>query len=575
MNAHKKLAALLAGVGIAGTASAFTFEGEGFKGSFDSTVTLGTGVRTKSPSCSLVTVGAAGADAPTGCLGTSSTLGDQGNINYAKHDAFTTFLKGTHELLLSSDDGWKFMGRVGWLQDFSATHTTGNLATGTQAAGRTESLTSSARNELRFKARLLDLWGSKSFSLNGENARVRVGNQVISWGESMFIPGGINQTNAIDVMRANQPGTQLKEVFLPAPIASFATGLGNGFDFEAYVQAGWEANYMPPTGSYWSQANGLGAGHNEYGIQEVKPKKGGQFGAAMHWQPADGSVNLGLYHIRYQDKTPQTAFDVDPATGMPAQQWVYAKNRSLYGASANFQAGNWAFGTEISYRPKDAVALNPYDCLLNSTLAPMLAGVDGPVPTRCYKDEHKYQMAVTGIWSLTRADYGGFLKLLGNADSASLIVEAVGIRYPGLKSSYNGMAVAAGGNAWGYENDMASDWTGTGILLPTPGIATSAGSKNSWGYVMDFSWAYDGTLLPGWRVTPEIYYSQAVKGRTPNMMATFMEGAKSANFSVNFATNPASWQFGLNYSKFWRGKKVYDQPYADRDFLGGYVSVSF
>ena len=55
---------------------------------------------------------------------------------------------------------------------------------------------------------------------------MRAGNQVISWGESLFLPGGLNSTNAIDIMRLSQPGTQLKEVFLPAPMISFASGLG-------------------------------------------------------------------------------------------------------------------------------------------------------------------------------------------------------------------------------------------------------------------------------------------------------------------------------------------------------------
>ena len=71
--------------------------------------------------------------------------------------------------------------------------------------------------------------GSASrFQVGEQQARVRVGNQVVSWGESLFLPGGINSTNAMDIMRLSQPGTQLKEVFLPAPIVSVASGLGIG-----------------------------------------------------------------------------------------------------------------------------------------------------------------------------------------------------------------------------------------------------------------------------------------------------------------------------------------------------------
>ncbi|WP_431061545.1 DUF1302 family protein, partial [Staphylococcus aureus] len=50
-----------------------------------------------------------------------------------------------------------------------------------------------------------------------------------------FFPGGINATNALDYMRLAQPGVQLKEAVLPAPMASFATGLGHGLTLETYA----------------------------------------------------------------------------------------------------------------------------------------------------------------------------------------------------------------------------------------------------------------------------------------------------------------------------------------------------
>src|SRR5512139_3535595 len=83
---------------LAGTAAqAITFEFEGVRGNFDSTLSVGTGIRMKSPDCNLVIAGASGPGAPTGCLAPTSALGDQGDLNYAKGDRFTTYLKGSHE----------------------------------------------------------------------------------------------------------------------------------------------------------------------------------------------------------------------------------------------------------------------------------------------------------------------------------------------------------------------------------------------------------------------------------------------------------------------------------------------
>ena len=39
-------------------------------------------------------------------------------------------------------------------------------------------------------------------------------------------------------------------------------------------------------------------------------------------------------------------------------QAKFLTNRQLFGASTNFQLGNWAMGSELSFRPKDAIALN-------------------------------------------------------------------------------------------------------------------------------------------------------------------------------------------------------------------------
>jgi len=528
-----------------GKAQAFTFETDTLRGSFDSTLSIGTGIRMRDPDCTLIVSGASGSGAPVGCLAPTSALGDQGDLNYAKGDRFTTYLKGSHELLLKFPEDITFLGRVNWVRDFSATDTTGHISATTPPA-LTDGLADDARKDLRFKARVLDLWASKTFQLGEQQARVRVGNQVISWGESLFLPGGINSTNAIDVMRLSQPGTQLKEVFLPAPIVSVASGLGHGLNAEAYVQARWNGNYLPPTGSYWSVANGLGTGHDAYGLVEVKPRNDSQWGMALRWQPEGTQLNLGAYAMNYHDKAPNFSIN---AGGPGVVGWRYAEDRSLFGLSANFPVGDWAIGTELSYRPKDAVSLN--------------SAVSGCSSQNgnCWVDEKKLQWHLTGLLSMTPNTAGYVLKALG-ADTATLLAEAVVVSYPKLKSSYGGDPVSAGAWGWGQEFDPN-------------GTPQAVGSRTSWGYNFDFSWTYDGSLIPGWQVTPEIYYFQAVKGRTPNGVALFMEGAKSVNLILNFVQNPATWQASINYAAFFGGKRVFDQPLRDRDFVGLTLSRNF
>lgn len=541
----RAIATAIASLLGSGAALAVTFETDNIRGSFDSTVSVGTGIRARAPSCTLITTGASGAGAPAGCLAPTSSVGDQGDLNYGRGDPFTTYVKGSHELLLKLPSDVTFMGRVNWIRDFSSTHTTGYLSA-TTPPSLSDGLADDARKDLRFKARVLDLWVSKSFQIADETARVRVGNQVISWGESLFLPGGINAINALDIMRLSQPGTQLKEAVLPAPMVSIASGLGNGLNVEAYVQSRWNANYMPPSGSYWSTANGMGKGHDAYGLTEVKAKNGDQWGASLRWQPQGTQLNLGAYIINYNDKAPSFSTN---AGGTGAIGWTYPENRRLYGLSANLPLGDWSVGTELSYRPRDAVSINPAvsGCASNNG--------------NCWANEKKLQWHLTGLLSLTPSNAGGLLKALG-ADTATVMAEAVVVRYPSLKQFYGDDPISAGAWGWGQEMNAAG--------TPVP-----VGTKTAWGYNVDFSWVYDGTLIPGWQVVPEIYYFQAVNGRTPNGAGQLMNGAKSVNLTVAFIQNPATWQAAINYAAFFGGRSVLDQPYRDRNFLGLTLSRNF
>jgi hypothetical protein len=185
-------------------------------------------------------------------------------------------------------------------------------------------------------------------------------------------------------------------------------------------------------------------------------------------------------------------------------------------------------------------------------------------------EEQKYQLHLTGLLQLSPSEHGAILKLLG-ADSGMLLAEAVAVHYPHLQDSYQGLPVASGAWFWGALD--ANDVLHTPV--PFAGNVPSVGTKSSWGYNFDFSLTYDGTLIPGWQVSPEVYYFQAMKGHTPNASALFMEGAKSANFVLTFTQNPAKWVMGLNYAKFWGGDNVFDQPLRDRDFFGAYISRNF
>ncbi|KVN24048.1 hypothetical protein WJ63_19135 [Burkholderia pyrrocinia] len=610
MNAKHVVRRTTISIAVLGAAasSAYGYDftmGEGaVQGSWVTNLTAGAGIRTKNPSCSLT-----GDPNAYGCGAAANTnqwgYGDNGDLNYRKGQPFSTYISATSELLLKMpSEGLKFMVRGTGMYDFLA----GNTA-------RTP-LSSTASAQVVYNAQLLDLWAQKDFTIGGRGAHVRLGNQVINWGESMFAQSGINATNSLDTQKLLIPGAQLKQALLPAPMLSVAADLSHGFSTEAYYQFQWNGNRYPPVGSYWSLANVFGRGAepftintnnlnvagpsaatvagltgldkgnsgvldgirnglvngtyagpplNDIGIPvstQLPAKYRPQFGVKFNFSPRSFDANFAFYYLNYTDKSP-----VLSTLANGTAQWSYLGNRQLFGASANFGVGPWAIGTELSYRPRDAVALSscfgsggPLDLNTN--------GVQGGCQQ--WVDKKKFQLDVNGLLALTRSEYP-FLKLLG-ADSANLTWELTWIYYPGLGSSVtrniNGQSVTQV-PATGY-----FPWLNNNSGLGYP-ITAGQGTSSSVGATIDFNWTYDGTLIHGWQVTPGVTFTTGLYGYTPTFTANYMQGMKSVNVYVLFNQNPPKWQAGINFAAFFGGHQTVGQPYADRNFVGVFVTRNF
>ncbi|MHA7685540.1 DUF1302 domain-containing protein [Cupriavidus sp. PET2-C1] len=590
----------------AATSGAYAFDftagtDDAIKGSLVSNITAGAAVRTKTPSCSLT-----GDPNANGCGAAANVdqwgAGDNGDLNYKKGKPFSTYLSATSELLLTMpSQGLKFMARGTGMYDFMAKNTE-----------RTQ-LTSEAQQQIVYNAQLLDLWAQKDFTISDRNAHVRLGNQVINWGESMFATGGISATNSLDYQKLMIPGSQLKQAVLPAPMLSFAADLSHGVSTEAYYQFMWNGNRFPPVGSYWSVSNVVGRGTEPFTVNPNNLNANGpsagtiagmtgrnahdpatiaainnglvngefadsfglpvysrlpskfkpQFGVKFNYAPRTIDANFAFYYENYTDKSP-----VLTSFANNTLQWSNLANRQLFGVSANFPLGPWAIGTELSYRPRDAVALSscygaggPPDLNVNA------AGVN----CQQWVDKKKLQFGINGLLALTRSEYP-FLKLLG-ADSGTLTTELTWIYYPGLSSggvtrTINGQQVTqlpqTGYLTWLNQN------SGTGYP-----IGMGRGTSSSVGTTIDFNWTYDGTLIPGWQVTPGVTFSAGLYGYTPTFSANYMQGLKSANLYILFNQNPTVWQAGINYTMFWGGHNTVGNPYSDRNFVGLFVTRNF
>ena len=97
---------------------------------------------------------------------------------------------------------------------------------------------------------LLDAYLYGSFAVGSSDLQVRLGNQVINWGESIFIQG-VNQINPIDVPAARRAGAELKEILLPVWAAYLNWGFNWG-SVEAFYQLKWQNTSVDACGTYFS-----------------------------------------------------------------------------------------------------------------------------------------------------------------------------------------------------------------------------------------------------------------------------------------------------------------------------------
>ena len=111
--------------------------------------------------------------------------------------------------------------------------------------------------------RILDLYASGAFDLGDIPLDVRVGNQVLNWGESTFVPNGINVINPIDVSRLRTPGSELRDALVPVPMAYVAIEPVPDLSVEGFYQDGWKKTEIDPVGTYFSSNDYVGAGGRE------------------------------------------------------------------------------------------------------------------------------------------------------------------------------------------------------------------------------------------------------------------------------------------------------------------------
>jgi hypothetical protein len=287
-------------------ASALTFEFGQISGSFDSTLSAGVSYRLQGRDPALVGVANGGT--------ALSVNTDDGNLNYDK-GIFSKVVKGTHDLEVRNESGdiGAFV-RFTYFKDFS-----------NEAPQKRTQFNKVALNRVGYNISLLDAYLAMKFEMQGKPVDLRIGRQVLNWGESTFIPNGISVINAVDVARLRIPGSELREALKPVPMISASIGLSETTTLEAFYLLAFNKTDADPRGSYFStndfasiggEAVYLGFGAlSDLGVLGAVPRgddvlasHSGQFGVALRYL-AEGLNNteFGFYFMNVHSRLPALA----------------------------------------------------------------------------------------------------------------------------------------------------------------------------------------------------------------------------------------------------------------------------
>ncbi len=340
---------------LAAPASAFQidFKDPEVQAYLDSTVTVASAMRTQS------------ARNPSfAASGNWSVFNDAGDI-------YSTPLTYLGELSVSKGD-YGFFSRFKYMYDYTLNSKDCSNCEGRTLAGGFNGVPDGAQDAAN-KFTLLDAFVFGNWEVADRALSARIGKQVISWGESNIMGGGIAQAQSPeDVNGRVTPGAELKERLLPQEMIWGSYDLSDNWSIEAYYVWNWRPSIFISPGTLFSPFDYLGPGFNpDLSLPGVTyaghdyADRGGQWGLATHFVIESlNSAELGLFWVRSHGFIPYLQADFDPNgygplaplssldLGPMSYQSVYAEDQDTYAISLSGELGTTglSFGTELNLR---------------------------------------------------------------------------------------------------------------------------------------------------------------------------------------------------------------------------------
>lgn len=469
--------------------------------------------------------------------------------------------------------------------------------------------------------RLLDLYVWGEHEIGEHFLNWRLGRQVVSWGESTFIQGGINIINPVDVSRLRVAGAELKEAFEGVNMLKGSIDLTQNLSLEALYMFEFREIIPDPAGTYFS-TNDIatpGGSHVMLGwgtldspvinpdlyadvcldgnfaasdsplpvslvavscsrsfprVDTIDAKNGGQYGVALRYFADQlNGTEFGFYYLNYHSRLPLISGSAVTSTDFTTgSYWTeYPENIHLWGASFNSNIGTWSLSGEVSYRPNAPLQIDDVEILF-AGLTPLnvlfpahalqfhsqLGDFEAGEVIKGWEEHNSWQGQMT-----TTKLFGpeNFIR----ANQIAFVAE-VGMNYVSDLPKkdllrFNGDGTDTGGGPDFLTGDLRNP------ITEPAGFADDF----SWGYRLLMRAEYNDAIGPT-TVVPIIAWAHDVSGTTPGPGGAFIDGRKALTLGLEF-NYLNEWIFDLSYTSYMGGGRY--NLANDRDFFAASVRYSF
>ena len=454
---------------------------------------------------------------------------------------------------------------------------------------------------------ILDLYAYGSTDLFGHSLSLKVGKQIVNWGESTLVLNGLNSLISIDANKARLPGAEISEFVIPVPQAFASANLTENTSIEGFYQWKFEPTLPDAAGTFYpvpdqdfSALIGGNAGDLSFGRAPENslpltncpggnipgaptcvpyggtiprgpdrlPVGAGQYGGAFRFTvPWLHDMDAAIYAANYHERLPVYSTTTATSTNVSSQTASYfaefPKDVHMFGFSFNTTLP-WglAFQGEYSYKPNQPFQLSSVETELATLGAPsQFTPVAGQALGGQYLRGWRRKQ-------ISQLDFG-FTKVLGGSnwlkyDQLILIAEVAGDRVHNLEQPST--LAYEGPNTWLPNNP------GTAAYFGVPQQQGGYPTANSWGYKLLAKSTYNNVLLGGLTLEPTLRFDHDVSGITPLPVGNFVQNSRTLTPSLG-------WRYLSNltgevgYTTFFGGGQ--SNLLRDRDFVDAYVRYSF